>query len=77
MPMDARDRYIWKAVVGGAFPPLNNIWRFQDSLRWMDDYMANRGLSYSDIKYPTLTSSYGVMSSSVNYVSSNIRRLYT
>lgn len=75
--MDARSRYIWKAVVGGAFPAVGKVWSSMDAMRWMDDYVSHRGLSYDDIKYPALTSAYGSVSSTASYVSSNIRRLYS
>ena len=45
-------------------------------MRYMEDYIENRGLSWSDIKYPTRTQGMQGVGSVLNYVSRNIERLY-
>lgn len=60
-----------------GMPVVGNIMQSRDNWRYMQDYMENRGLSWSSIKYPTRTVA-GVDRTfgSLNYVSSNIERLY-
>lgn len=74
--MDSRTRYIMEAVIGGAIAPVGAYYEARDSMKWMDDYVSNRGLSYSDIKYPALTRGYRAIGAGVSFVSSNIKRLY-
>lgn len=61
-----------------GFPIIGTMLQSRDNWNYMYDYMTNRGLSWSDIKYPTRTAA-GVdrsVSGFLNYVSSNIERLY-
>lgn len=61
-----------------GFPIIGTMMQSRDNWNYMYDYMTNRGLSWSDIEYPTRTvagvdrSAYGAL----NFVSSNIERLY-
>lgn len=74
---DAMIRYRAQALLAG-FPVVGGIIRARDNWNYMQDYMTNRGLSWSDIKYPTRTVG-GVDASiggSLNFVSKNIERLY-
>lgn len=80
--LDARDRYYFWASVSGI-PGVGSYLGAIDSVRYMDDYMSRRGLSYSDILYPTRTTGYQGVShassgtvGSVSFVSSNIKKLY-
>lgn len=77
--VDSRTDYILSSVVG-SLPVVGNIYRAWDSIAYMDDYMKNTGLSYSDILYPTRTAASGAIGSAssgiVNFVSSNVERLY-
>lgn len=78
MPTD-RESYFWQAFLGGLIPPLGAYYSARDSVHYMDDYMSARGLSYSDIRYPSMTTGYQGVSSlggSLNFVSDNIMRLY-
>lgn len=63
-----------------GLPVIGNYFTISDQTQYMQDYLNNRGLSWSDIKYPTLTgntSGYsGLGRSMTNFVSSNIKSLY-
>lgn len=58
-----------------GLPIVGDVLRSYDNYRYYDDYMKNRGLSWSDVKYPSRISSqsYGSM---INFVSKNIDKLY-
>lgn len=53
----------------------------RDSLNYYNDYFANTGLSWSDVKYPTRMYGYGSMGgtarSLVNFIGNNVKRLYS
>lgn len=69
--------YRAQAFLAG-FPIIGTMLQARDNWNYMYDYMTNRGLSWSDIEYPTRTVA-GVDRSAVgalNFVSSNIERLY-
>lgn len=70
----ARNNYYFGAIMSGV-PVVGSVYRAIDSVSYMDDYMRNTGLSYSDILYPTRTAGYGV-SGLTSFVSSNIEKLY-
>ena len=55
-------------IVGGLFTAAGNY-------RYYSDYMSNRNISWSHVKYPTRLSS-GNFGSAVNFVSRNIDKLY-
>lgn len=66
----------FRMLMGGV-PLIGDILRAQDNYRYYDDYLRNRGLSWSDVKYPTrLNSGLGGAYGTLNYVSKNILRLY-
>lgn len=73
---DAMMQYRAQSFLAGM-PVVGNIMQSRDKWRYMRDYMTNRGLSWSSIEYPTRTVA-GVDRTfgSLNYVSSNIERLY-
>lgn len=52
----------------------------RDSLNYWNDYFANTGLSWSDVKYPTrmygFGSAGGTARSMVNFIGNNVKRLY-
>ena len=56
-------------------PVFGNVFRAVDTMRYYDDYMANTGVSWSDVRYPTRLNSSG-FSGLTNFVSKNIERLY-
>lgn len=68
-----------KSVVAGI-PGVGNWYKVQDQLRYAQDYMDNRNLSFSGIKYPYINSLSAPISAGVgagyNFVSSNVTRLY-
>jgi hypothetical protein len=68
-----------QSIAGGLFTPLGMYHRARDNVNYMNDYMENTGLSWSDIRYPTRTpgySGYSGYGGIVSYVSKNIERLY-
>ena len=74
---NAMMQYRAQAYLAG-FPVIGPILKGRDNWNYMYDYMTNRGLSWSDIKYPTRTIA-GVDNSAsamLNFVSSNIEKLY-
>lgn len=54
--------------VGGLFTTFDNY-------RYYNDYLNNRGLSWSDVRYPARLNAGGY-GSSVSFVSKNIAKLY-
>ena len=61
--------------LGSNIPVIGDVFRAVDTMRYYDDYFANTGLSWSDVRYPTRLSSSG-FSGLTNFVSKNIERLY-
>lgn len=66
----------WAGYIGSSLPVLGGFLRSRDNWNYIDDYMRNRGLNWSNVKYPSRvvgasTSGYGL-----NFVSSNIESLY-
>lgn len=72
---DPRTQYYAKAVLGGL-PIIGPFFQAFDKINYMDDYMENRGLDWSSVKYPSMTVGYQGVSGLTNFVSSNIMRLY-
>lgn len=77
--VDSRTDYLLSSVVAGL-PVVGPMYRAYDNMSYLDDYMRNSGLGYGDILYPTrVTGSSSVSSagsSVLNFVSSNIEKLY-
>lgn len=76
---ESRKEYYTQSFLGAVFPPLGKFYSARDSMAYMDDYMSNRGIDWSDVKYPSRTVGWSVGNdafSAVNYVSSNLHRLY-
>lgn len=59
-----------------SIPIVGDYIRYRDNMAYMDDYMTNRGLSYKDILYPSRTVGGTYGKGTLNFVSSNIKRLY-
>lgn len=71
----------WQKVAyyGQHIPVIGDFIRAYDTQRYLDDYMRNTGLTWADVRYPTrlFSAGYGgAIGGSVNFVSSNIKRLY-
>lgn len=66
----------WAKYVASGFPVIGGVIRQLDNWNYINDYMTNRGLSWSDVKYPSRISGSGSFGSTLNFVSSNIGRLY-
>lgn len=75
LPNHGKYRYMAKTTVAGL-PIIGDIYRSYDNMRYMDDYIENRGLSWDDIKYPTRTQGMQGFGSVLNFTSKNIYRLY-
>lgn len=73
--LDGKYRYMLQTTVAGL-PIIGDIYRSYDNMRYMEDYINNRGLSWDDIKYPTRTQGMQGFGSALNYLSKNIYRLY-
>lgn len=73
MGISRDDHYRMKYLIAGL-PVIGSTMNALDNTRYMDDYISNRGLSWSDKKY--WTSGATGIGSTVNFVSSNIKRLY-
>lgn len=76
MGLDADDRAEIKWWASGL-PVIGDAMKALDSHEKMEDYLDNRGMSWSDMMY-TPGSGYSPVgfSSTVNWVSDNISRLY-
>ena len=76
---DAKTSYYLQGILSGlplVGPAFNAYYSTRDKVKYMDDYMSNTGLDYADIQYPTMTAGYQGISSGMNFVSSNVERLY-
>ena len=69
-------RYMIQTTVAGI-PIIGDIYRSYDNMRYMEDYLNNRGISWDDIKYPTRTQGMQGVGATLNYLSKNIYRLYS
>lgn len=74
------DLYVeWTAklrYLGANMPVVGDIVRAQDNWNYWSDYLENRGMSWSDVLYPSRLSGAGSGYGAVSFVSSNIERLY-
>lgn len=77
--MSAQQKYYFESLMSNV-PVVGGYFRARDSVRYMNDYLTNRGLSYEDILYPSMTTGFSGFAAGtsgiLNYVSSNIERLY-
>lgn len=73
--LDDRTKYYLEAFVSGL-PFVGPLISARDKVNYMDDYIENRGLSYGDILYPSMTVGYQGVSGLASFVSSNIEKLY-
>lgn len=73
--VDSRTKYMLRTMASGL-PVIGSLYQAHDNMRYMDDYIRNRGLDYGDILYPSRTAGAQGYGSAVSFVSSNITRLY-
>lgn len=73
MGISKDDRARMKYLISGM-PVIGSVINTVDSMKYQGDYLKNRGLSWSDRRY--YTSGPSGVGSTVNFVSSNIKRLY-
>lgn len=60
-------------------PVIGDVLQWQQSQEKMQDYLDNRGMDWSDLKYPALQTQLGlgsVVRSANSFVSKNIEKLY-
>ncbi|AIY31252.1 putative capsid protein [Camel associated porprismacovirus 1] len=71
--LDPRTRYELSKV-----PFIGDAFRYMDQTKYYNDYLASRGMTWNDVKYPALLSgsgAYGVAASGYR-VSKNFLKLY-
>jgi hypothetical protein len=73
--VDARTKYILRTMASGL-PVIGPMYQAYDNIKYMDDYTRNRGIGYDEILYPSRTQGAQGLGSALNFVSSNINRLY-
>lgn len=71
---DASIRNQFRYIASGL-PGIGPVIQAQDNWNYINDYMENRGLSWSDVKYASRLGNSG-SSGIMSFVSSNIERLY-
>lgn len=59
-----------------SVPVLGSAVRAIDNHRYINDYMRNSGLDWSDVRYPSRLIGAGSAGGVVSFVSSNIKNLY-
>lgn len=70
------DEFVNKSVyLASNIPVIGDVLKAVDTMRYYDDYMGNRGLTWADVEYPTRLDSAGFRGLT-NFVSSNIEKLY-
>lgn len=57
-------------------PVFGDLLGLRDNYQWMSDYLKNRGMTWSDMKYPGRESAGRGAWSGVHFVSKNIEKLY-
>lgn len=74
--LDSKSRYFFDDVLRET--RLIGPWlKAQDKIQYAEDYLHNTGMDWSDIKYHKLDIGVGAaVGSTVNFVSSNVMRLY-
>lgn len=66
----------WAGYIGSSLPVIGGFLRSRDNWNYINDYMSNRGLSWSDVKYPSRVAGASTSGYGLNFVSSNIENLY-
>lgn len=66
---------------GSGLPVIGDIWKVADQMQYMNDYMGNNGLTWNDVRYPTMVNTGGsgigsLARAGTNFVSKNISKLY-
>lgn len=66
----------WAGYIGAGLPFVGDAIRSRDNWDYINDYMGNRGLAWSDVKYPSRVVGASTAGYGLNFVSSNIENLY-
>ncbi len=67
-----------RLFLSGA-PIVGGMVRSEDNWNYMNDYLRNRGMDWSDVKYPSRVGNMpalGSLSAGLSFVSRNIEHLY-
>lgn len=75
--VENNEEYNKFAWLTADFPVVGWMTKLIDNVGWIKDYMENTGIDWSDMKYPTHVRGAGSgVYGTMNFVSSNIARLY-
>lgn len=66
----------WASYIASGLPIIGNFVRSRDNWNYINDYMRNRNLTWSDVKYPSRVDGASTAGFGLNFVSSNIEDLY-
>lgn len=66
----------WAGYIGSNLPFIGDIIGSSDNWNYINDYMRNRGFGWSDVKYPSRVVGAATAGYGLNFVSSNIEKLY-
>lgn len=66
----------WASYIASGLPVIGPIVHSRDNWRYINDYMRNRGLTWSDVEYPSRVVGASTAGYGLNFVSSNIEELY-
>lgn len=72
-------QYSVQSFLSGLSPLHNGLYSYRDNMSYMRDYLNQRGLDWSDIKYPYRTDGWSggyALGSGVRSVSRNVTSLY-
>lgn len=72
-------QYSIQSLLSGLSPIHNGLYSYRDNMAYMRDYMSNRGLDWSDVKYPYRTDGWSggySVGAGIRSVSRNIETLY-
>lgn len=69
--LSVADSNRWKYHASGV-PFLGDFVRASDQQRYLEDYLKNTGLTWADVKYPSLASGAGSMARAVSGVGGSL-----
>ena len=80
MDIDDASRKRAISMLSGV-PIVGDIWKAMDQYKQTEDYMDNRGIDWTDVKYPALVNTgsnyaYNVINRGTSFVSDNVKSLY-
>lgn len=72
-------QYYLQADIASVVPGMAGYYNYRDSVASFEDYLKNRGLTYGDVKYPSLSLAWmgaSRLGASIMSVPDSIMRLY-